>query len=149
MNKVILIGRLTKDPELKKTPTDVSVTQFTLAVNRTYQDKNGERQADFINCLAWRTQAENLCKYIKKGGQIAVEGSIQTRNYDDQNGVRKYATEVACDLITFLEHKKDTGYNDVSQLEVPPAKDNNNNFAKENPSEVDKNPYDFLDEPLF
>lgn len=148
MNKVILIGRLTKDPELKKTPTDVSVTQFTLAVNRTYQDKNGERQADFISCMAWRTQAENLCKYIKKGGQIAIEGNIQTRSYDDNNGVKRYVTEVVCDLITFLEHKKDTGYNDLSQLEVPPAKENNNDFPKENPSEEYKNPFDFLNDEL-
>ena len=89
MNKVILIGRLTKDPELRRTPTDVSVVQFTIAVNRAYQ-QNGEKQADFINCVAWRNQAENLAKYIKKGGQIAVEGSIQTRSYDDPNGVRKF-----------------------------------------------------------
>ena len=82
MNKVILIGRLTKDPELRKTPTDVSVCQFTIAVNRAFQQSNGERQADFINCIAWRNQAENLAKYIKKGGQIAVDGSIQTRSYD-------------------------------------------------------------------
>ena len=81
MNKVILIGRLTKDPELRKTPTDVSVCQFTIAVNRPFQQQGGERQADFINCIAWRNQAENLAKYIKKGGQIAVEGSIQTRIY--------------------------------------------------------------------
>ena len=107
MNKVILIGRLTKEPELRKTPTDVSVCQFTLAVNRPYQGQNGEREADFISCVAWRTQAENLCKYIKKGGQIAVEGNIQTRSYNDKNGEKRYVTEVVCDAITFLEAKKD------------------------------------------
>ena len=101
MNKVILIGRLTKDPELRKTPTDVSVVQFTIAVNRSYQ-QGGERQADFINCVAWRNQAENLARFIKKGGLIAVEGSIQTRSYDDANGVRRYATEFIASQITFL-----------------------------------------------
>ena len=133
MNKVILIGRLTKDPELRKTPTDVSVCQFTIAVNRAFQQQNGERQADFINCIAWRNQAENLAKYIKKGGQIAVEGSIQTRSYDDQNGVRRFVTEVVCNQITFLESKKsDTGYgyNDLSQLEVQPMRENNNSFSQ-------------------
>ena len=111
MNKVILIGRLTKDPELRRTPTDVSVVQFTIAVNRAYQ-QNGEKQADFINCVAWRNQAENLAKYIKKGGQIAVEGSIQTRSYDDQNGVRRFVTEVVCNSYVFLESKKEQKSND-------------------------------------
>ena len=134
MNKVILIGRLTKDPELRKTSTDVSVCQFTIAVNRPFQGQNGERQADFISCIAWRTQAENLCKYIKKGCLIAISGNIQTRNYDDQIGVKRYVTEVVCDAITFLEAKKtDTGYNDLSQLEVPPMKENNNNSFQESP----------------
>ena len=148
INKVILIGRLVKDPELKKTPTDVSVCQFTIAVNREYQGQNGEKQADFISCIAWRTQAENLCKYIKKGWLIAIAGKIQTRSYDDQNGVRRYATEVVCDLITFLEHKKDTGYNDVSQLEVPPMKENNNNFIEESPFGDIKSKFDISSDDL-
>lgn len=144
MNKVILIGRLTKDPELRKTPTDVSVVQFTIAVNRAYQSENGEKQADFINCIAWRNQAENLCKYIKKGRQIAVEGSIQTRSYDDQNGVRRYATEVICNQITFLESKRsDSGYNDLSQLEPPAAPQ-----QKENPFENIENQYDISGDDL-
>ena len=133
MNKVILIGRLTKDPELRRTPTDVSVVQFTIAVNRPFQQQNGERQADFINCVAWRNQAENLAKYIKKGGQIAVEGSIQTRSYDDPNGVRRFVTEVIASQITFLESRRtDSGYNDLSQLEVPPMRENNS-FSQESP----------------
>ena len=92
MNKVILTGRLTKDPELKKTSSGISYVQFNLAVNRNYVSKSGERQADFINCVVWRVQADNLAKYIKKGGLIGVEGEIQTRTYDDQNGIRKYIT---------------------------------------------------------
>ena len=149
MNKVILIGRLTKDPELRKTPTDVSVCQFTIAVNRPFQQQNGERQADFINCIAWRNQAENLAKYIKKGGQIAVEGSIQTRSYDDQNGVRRFATEVICSQITFLESKKvDSGYSDLSQLVVPPARENNNSFSQESPFGDLKSSFDISSDDL-
>lgn len=135
MNKVILIGRLTKDPELRKTPTDVPVVQFVLAVNRSYQNQNGERQADFITCIAWRNQAENLARYIKKGGLVAVDGSIQTRSYDDQNGVRKYVTEVVCNQITFLESKKDGqgAYDGFSQLTPPPQSNyNNNNYGNNN-----------------
>lgn len=147
MNKVILIGRLTKDPELRKTPTDVSVVQFTIAVNRAFQ-QNGERQADFINCIAWRAQAENLARYIKKGGQIAVEGSIQTRSFDDANGVRKYVTEVVCSQITFLESKKpDLGYNDLSQLEVPPMRENNS-FSQESPFGDIKSNFDISSDDL-
>ena len=146
MNKVILIGRLTKDPELRKTPTDVSVVQFTIAVNRAYQ-QNGEKQADFINCVAWRNQAENLAKYIKKGGQIAVEGSIQTRSYDDPNGVRKFVTEVICNQITFLESKKtDSGYGDLSQLEVSPMRENN--FSQESPFGDIKSSFDISSDDL-
>ena len=149
MNKVILIGRLTKDPELRRTPTDVSVVQFTIAVNRPFQQQNGERQADFINCVAWRNQAENLAKYIKKGGQIAVEGSIQTRSYDDPNGVRRFVTEVIASQITFLESKKsDTGYNDLSQLEVPPMRENNNSFSQESPFGDIKSNYDISSDDL-
>jgi len=105
MNKVILIGRLTKEPELKKTNSGLSYVQFNLAVNRNYTTKSGEKQADFINCVAWRTQADNLVKYIKKGGLIGVEGEIQTRTYDDKNGIKKYITEVLCNSIEFLESK--------------------------------------------
>ena len=105
MNKVILTGRLTKDPELKKTNSGLSYVQFNLAVNRNYTNKSGEKQADFISCIAWRTQADNLAKYIKKGGLIGVEGEIQTRTYDDKNGIRKYITEVLCNSIEFLESK--------------------------------------------
>lgn len=105
MNKAILMGRLTKDPELKKTNSGLSYVQFNLAVNRNYTNKSGEKQADFISCIAWRTQADNLAKYIKKGGLIGIEGEIQTRTYDDKNGIRKYITEVVCNSIEFLESK--------------------------------------------
>lgn len=119
MNKAILMGRLTKDPELKKTNSGLSFVQFNLAVNRNYTNKSGEKQADFINCVAWRTQADNLAKYIKKGGLIGVEGEIQTRTYDDKNGIRKYITEVVCNSIEFLEPKSQqskTSYNPFEEI---------------------------------
>lgn len=120
MNRVILIGRLTRDPELRKTTTGaISVCQFRLAVDRSYT-AGGEKQTDFINCVAWRNQADNLCKYIRKGGLIAVEGFLQSRTYDDQNGVRRYVLDVVCNTISFLESKKTAGgYDDFSQLEPP------------------------------
>ncbi|MDD3999446.1 MAG: single-stranded DNA-binding protein [Bacilli bacterium] len=123
MNRVILVGRLTKDPELKHTNNDIAVVQFTIAVNRTFVSKSGEKQADFINCVAWRQQAENLARYMRKGSQIGVEGRIQTRSYDDANGMRRFVTEVLVDSIHFLESKSSrqdyNPYPDVNQYDVP------------------------------
>ncbi len=102
MNKVILIGRLTKDPEMRTTSSGISVATFTLAVNRPFTDQSGERQADFINCVVWRKPAETLCKYVKKGQELAVEGSMQTRSYDHQDGSKRYVTEVICDRFDFI-----------------------------------------------
>lgn len=102
MNKVILIGRLTKDPELKTTSNGLSTVTFSLAVQRPFTNQNGEREADFINCVAWRKQAENIAKYCNKGSQVAAEGRISTRTYDAQDGTKRYVTEVVCDNVTFL-----------------------------------------------
>ncbi len=111
MNKVILIGRLTKDPEMRTTPSGINATSFTIAVNRTFTNQNGEREADFINCVAWRKQAENLAKYCQKGSQVAVEGRIQTRSYDHQDGTKRYVTEILADSTTFLSAKGSTSSN--------------------------------------
>ena len=120
MNKAILVGRLTKDPELRATSTGRNVCQFSIAVNRNFTNANGEREADFINCVVWDKQAENLVKYQKKGNQIAVDGRIQTRNYDDKDGKKVYVTEVFVSNVTFLDSK---GSNDsVNNLEEPPEK---------------------------
>ena len=105
MNKVILIGRLTRDPELRTISNGTSTTSFSLAVNRPFTNQNGEREADFINCVAWRKQAENIAKYCTKGTQVAVEGRIQTRSYDAQDGSKRYVTEVIADNVTFLSPK--------------------------------------------
>lgn len=103
MNVVTLVGRLTKDPELKHTPNGVAVANFTVAVNRPFRNQQGEQEADFINCVAWRKPAENLANFQKKGSLIGVEGSIQTRNYEGQDGKTVYVTEVLVRNITFLE----------------------------------------------
>ena len=105
MNKVILIGRLTRDPELRTIASGNATTSFTIAVNRNFTNQNGEREADFINCVAWRKQAENVAKYCTKGSQVAVEGRIQTRNYDAQDGTKRYVTEVIADNVTFLSSR--------------------------------------------
>ena len=106
MNKVILIGRLARDPELRTTPSNLSVATFSIAVSRPFSPQNGGTpETDFINCVVWRRQAENLARYCHKGSQIAVEGRIQTRNYTAQDGSKRYVTEVMCDNITFLGTK--------------------------------------------
>ncbi len=107
MNKVILIGRLTRDPEMRTTASGMNVTRFSIAVNRTYQDQNGERGVDYINCVAWRKQAENIAKYCTKGTQVAVDGRIQTGSYDAQDGSKRYTTDIVCDNVTFLGSKGD------------------------------------------
>lgn len=103
MNKVVLIGRLTKDPELRFSPgTGIAISRFTIAVNRRKKE-DGTQEADFIPCVAWRKQAENLANYQKKGNQIAVTGRIQTRNYDGKDGFKKYVTEVIAEEVQFLD----------------------------------------------
>jgi single-strand DNA-binding protein len=106
MNKVILIGRLTRDPGLKTTSSGTATTTFSIAVDRNFvNQQTGQREADFINCVAWRKQAENIARYCTKGTQVAVEGRIQVRNYDAQDGTKRYVTEVICDNVTFLGSK--------------------------------------------
>lgn len=103
MNKVILIGRLTADPNTKNTANGTTVTKFTLAVDRRFKDANGQRQADFISCLAWKQTATFISSYFHKGSKIAITGSIQTRNYDDKDGKKVYVTEVVVDEAEFAE----------------------------------------------
>lgn len=103
INRVVLVGRLTRDPELRYTPSGVAVANFTLAVNRTFTNQQGEREADFINIVVWRKQAENCANYLRKGRLAGVEGRIQTRNYEGNDGKRVYVTEVVADSVQFLE----------------------------------------------
>lgn len=103
INNSVLVGRLTKDPDLRYTSSGQAVATFTLAVNRSYTNQQGQREADFINCVVWRKQAENLANFAKKGALIGVVGRIQTRNYDNQQGQRVYVTEVVVDSFQMLE----------------------------------------------
>ena len=105
INRTVLVGRLTKDPELRYTSSNIAFARFTLAVNRTFPGPSGEREADFIQCIAWRKQAENLARFVRKGSLIGVEGRIQTGSYDDKDGIRKFTTDVVCDSVQFLEPK--------------------------------------------
>ena len=105
LNRVVLVGRLTKDPEYRVMPSCVAIASFTLAVNRTFTNAQGERQADFINCIVFRKQADNVNTYLHKGSLAGVDGRLQSRSYDNQEGRRVYVTEVVCESVQFLEPK--------------------------------------------
>lgn len=108
LNKAILVGRLTKDPELRSTASGISVVSFTVAITRSYARQGEERQTDFINCVAFRNTADFISRYFAKGNMIAVDGSIQTRTWDDQEGKRHWVTEVMVNEAHFVESKKDS-----------------------------------------
>lgn len=109
INNVVLVGRLTKAPELRYTPNGVAVTGFTLAVNRRFTNQQGERDADFVSVVVWRKAAESSAKYLKKGSLAGVEGRLQTRNYENSEGIRIYITEVVAEHVQFLEPKGTRG----------------------------------------
>lgn len=109
LNRVILMGRITRDLELKQTPSGVSALSFTIAVDRSYVKQGEERQADFISCVAWRQQAEFISRYFGKGRMIALEGQLRTRSYDDNSGVKHYVTEVYIDSVSFTGESKQVG----------------------------------------
>ncbi len=109
MNKVILMGRLTRDVEIRQTPNGVSLARFSLAVNRRFVGKDSQQKADFINCVAWRQTGEFIARYFQKGSMIAVVGNIQSRSWDGQDGKKQYAMEVVVDEAYFTGSKSDTG----------------------------------------
>lgn len=125
MNKVVLIGRITRDPELRYTASNIPNTRFTLAVNRNFQNQNGETEADFINIVVWRKQAENVKKFVGKGSLVAVEGRIQTGSYE-KDGQRVYTTDVVADNVQFLESKSQ------SQNRMPADNVTPSDFATDN-----------------
>ncbi|HCT0572029.1 TPA: single-stranded DNA-binding protein [Staphylococcus pseudintermedius] len=122
LNRTILVGRLTKDPDFRTTPSGVSVATFTLAVNRTFTNAQGEREADFINCVVFRKQAENVKNYLSKGSLAGVDGRLQSRSYENQEGRRVFVTEVVCDSVQFLEPKSNGQSN--SQAKQQQRQDN-------------------------
>ncbi len=105
MNKVILVGNLTRDPELSETPSGIAVCRFSIAVSRDYSNAEGNREADFFNITVWRGRAEVCGKYLKKGNKVAVVGRLQTRSYDDKDGVKRYVTDIVADEVEFLTPK--------------------------------------------
>lgn len=105
MNRVMLIGRLTAKPELRYTGSNIPYARFSIAVNRPFNSQDGNREADFINVIVWRKQAETICNYFDKGNQIAVEGRLQTGSYDDKDGKKVYTTDVVLDTFHFIESK--------------------------------------------
>ena len=119
INRAVLVGRLTKDPELRHTANDIPVATFTLAVNRPFSNQSGEREADFIPCVVWRRQAETVERFLSKGSLVGVEGRIQTRSYDDQDGNRRYITELVADSVQFLETRAMSEQN-ASDAPPPP-----------------------------
>jgi single-strand DNA-binding protein len=120
INQVIIVGRLTRDPELKMTTDGTPVAHVTLAVNRHFRNHNGEIEADFIQCTIWRKAAENTVQYCRKGSILGITGRIQTRHYDNQEGRRVYATEVITDTVRFLSSKPPTEAKDQKLEEVLP-----------------------------
>lgn len=132
INRVILVGRLTKDPEYRQTPNGIDVANFTLAVNRNFKSKNGEQQADFISCVVFRKQAENVNNYLNKGSLAGVDGRLQSRSYENKEGQRVFVTEVVADSVQFLEPKNNNQQNSQPQQQRGQAPANNNPFSNNN-----------------
>lgn len=137
MNRVILIGRLTKDLELKTTQSNIPVVSFSIAVDQPYKNEEGERKADFFDCVAWRRQAELLVQYCGKGDQIAIDGRLSKRSYETESGM-KYVTEVVCDNIEFLQPKKREEEEEVEE-----------EIVEEKPKELNKKLTDDSDDLPF
>lgn len=140
LNKVILMGRITHDLEVKQTPSGVAVLSFTVAVQRNYAKQGEERQTDFINCVAWRQQAEFIGKYFRKGRMIAIEGNLRTRTFDDKNGTKHYVTEVFVDNVSFTGEKAD----DLQQNNQSSQQNNSSVPANEDLSTGDMADFDVL-----
>lgn len=164
INNVVLVGRMTRDAELRYTPSNVAVATFSLAVNRNFKGANGERETDFINCVIWRQQAENLANWAKKGALIGITGRIQTRSYENQQGQRVYVTKVVAENFQMLESRaaregsnanqgntlgafgNDNGYTGPYGQQVPQQQ--GPNFARESSPYGNSNPMDISDDML-
>lgn len=141
INNLTLVGRLTKDPDLKYTGNGTAVATFTLAVNRNFTNQSGEREADFINCVIWRKPAETLANYAKKGVLIGVTGRIQTRSYDNQQGQKVYVTEVIADNFQLLESKKADFSQNTQGSGVSNSQTNNYTRNQQNTNSATADPF--------
>jgi len=154
LNRYVAVGRLTKDPELKYTPNGIAVANFTLAVNRPFSNGQGEREADYIQCVVWRKPAENVANFLKKGSLAGIDGRLQTRFYENGQGQRVYITEVLCESVQFLEPKSSRSnsqnnnqYNNQQQNQGFNNQQNHNSF-NEDPFANDGKPIDISDDDL-
>ena len=147
INRVVLVGRLTRDPELRTTGSGISVATFTLAVDRQFTNSQGERGADFISCVIWRKAAENFCNFTSKGSLVGIDGRIQTRSYDNKDGQLVYVTEVVVDNFSLLESRKDReargqsgGYTpNNGNINNQPANNFQNNGGSQNNPQINNN----------
>ncbi|HGU0171329.1 TPA: single-stranded DNA-binding protein [Streptococcus pyogenes] len=144
LNRVVLVGRLTKDPEFRTTPSGVEVSTFTLAVNRTFTNAQGEREADFINVVVFRKQAKNVNDYLSKGSLAGVDGRVQSRNYENNEGRRVFVTEVVADSVQFLDTKGNNKQNNQPQKQ----QEQNTETKSKNPFENATGPIEITDEDL-
>lgn len=151
MNTTQLVGRLTKEVELKYSASGTAVGNFTLAVNRSFTNQQGEREADFINCVIWRKGAENLANFTRKGSRIGIEGRIQTRNYDNQQGQKVYVTEVVVNNFHLLDPRNETEQRPTSQNTAQQYQGNgyqnnnyqNNNYQQQQPQQAQQYNYNY------
>ena len=134
INRVVLVGRLTRDPELRYTANGAAVASFTVAVNRQFTNSQGEREADFINCVIWRKAAENFSNFTNKGSLVGIDGRLQTRNYENQQGQRVYVTEVVVENFSLLESRAESEKrNSGAGSNQAPSYNNNNNQSSQSP----------------
>ena len=141
MNRVCLVGRLTAKPELRYTGSNTAYTRFSIAINTTFANAQGEREADFINIVAWRRQAENICQYLDKGSQVSIDGRIQTGSFTGQDGNRRYTTEVVADNVQFLDTRRNQNNSTPYDYQDAPAPE-----EPSTPVDVDSDPFaDFGD----
>lgn len=153
LNRVVLVGRLTRDPELKYTPNGIAVCSITLAVNRPFSNDQGQREADFINIVIWRKQAENVANYLRKGSMAGIDGRLQTRNYENNEGKKVFITEVVADSVQFLESKGGNGDQNGSTNTNTSGNNQNRNSGQNNrynddPFASDGKPIDINDDDL-
>ncbi|WP_026801547.1 single-stranded DNA-binding protein [Pontibacillus halophilus] len=146
LNRTVLVGRLTKDPDLRYTPNGVAVANFTIAVNRPFNSQGGQ-DADFLNCVVWRRAAENLANFMKKGSLVGVDGRLQSRSFDNSEGKRVFVTEVVADSVQFLESKSSNSGNGNGQVSQGPSSNQNQNHNSPNNSSS-RDPFHDSGEPI-
>lgn len=163
LNRVVLVGRLTRDPELRYTPNGIAVSSFTLAANRPFTNQHGEREADFINIVVWRRQAENVANYLRKGSLTGVDGRLQSRSYENNQGQRVFVTEVVADNVQFLEPRSATqsretfsdfdgqqgrGFQSPNERQTPEPAEKKDSFQDDDPFSNDGQTIDISDDDL-